>query len=451
MGDRSAIPTYGSRFANYRAFAAGPPRFILEVARRGPIVRVPFFHTSFVVLNECEGVEEVVVRQHASLEKDVTSHRLREFLGHGLLTGEGEHWKRQRRLIQPAFHRRRIAGYADVMVRLAEASMPAWGSAEARDVHADLAGLTLEIVGETLFGADVRGATEAVGEALELTMGRYAGEHYGGLLPLWVPTRHNRRIVAAIRRVDAVIQGIIGERRASGAETDDLLSMLLHAQDEDGSRMSDAQLRDECLTLFLAGHETTALATSYALFLLACHPEIQEEVAAELDAVLGARTPTIDDVSRLHATTRALKEGMRLYPPAWSIGRQAMRPVHVGGHDLPAGTQFAIFQYGLHRDPRHFPEPERFLPGRWTEDFERSLPKLAYMPFGAGPRICIGNTFAMVEGVLLLACLLRRFHVELAQAPHLDLLFSITLRPSAGVRVRLRPRKPAAAELARAG
>lgn len=449
MSELRAIPRFGGPISNFRAMRRDPEALLLRpLLRAAPLVELPMLGARIFALNERALVEEVVVRQHASLEKDRYSHRLREFLGEGLLTSEGGLWRRQRRLIQPAFHRRRIAEYAAVMARLSAATFAGWGGATAeqtRDVHSEMSALTLRIAGETLFGADMGGATEAVGEAIALVMGRYAGEHFGGLLPLWAPTRHNRRIVRAIRRVDAALGALIAARRGARGQGADLLTMLLEAQDEDGSRMSDQQIRDECITLFLAGHETTALSTSYALYLLAQHPEAQARVQAAIDAALGGRPPTIEDLPRLSAVEEVLKEAMRLYPPAWSIGREALAPVRAGAVTLPRGAQLAIFPWLMHRDPRSFPDPERFAPERWQGGAERALPKLAYMPFGAGPRVCIGNAFAMVEGVVILCCLLQRFTVAPVDAAPLRLQFSITLRPIGGIRLRLRPRAGALA------
>jgi len=445
MNEDRAIPRLGGRISNFLGFGADPEAMLRRLLRAPPLVELPILGSRVFVLNERALVEEVVVRQHASLEKDRFSHRLREFLGEGLLTSEGGLWRRQRRLIQPAFHRRRIAEYAAVMARLSASTFAGWASAGAeqtRNVHGEMSALTLRIAGETLFGADMGGATEAVGEALELVMGRYAGEHFGGLLPLWAPTRHNRRIVRAIRRVDAALGELITARRAARGEGEDLLTMLLEAQDEDGSRMSDRQIRDECITLFLAGHETTALSTSFALYLLAKHPEAQARAQAAIDAALAGRPPTIEDLPRLGAVEEALKEATRLYPPAWSIGRQALAPVRAGAVTLPRGAQIGVFPWLLHRAPRSFPDPELFAPERWQGGAERALPKLAYMPFGAGPRVCIGSAFAMVEGVVILSCLLQRFTVALADPAPPRLQFSITLRPIGGIRLRLCARAP---------
>jgi cytochrome P450 len=341
MSEPGVIPRVGGPISNFRALGRDPEGLLLRpLLRAAPLVELPMMGARIFVLNERALVEEVLVRQHASLEKDRYSHRLREFLGEGLLTSEGALWRRQRRLIQPAFHRRRIAEYAAVMARLSAATFAGWGLAQGeqtRNIHGEMSALTLRIAGETLFGADMGGATEAVGEALELVMARYSGEHFSGLLPLWAPTRHNRRIVRAIRRVDAALGALIAARRGARGQGEDLLTMLLEAQDEDGSRMSDQQIRDECITLFLAGHETTALSTSYALYLLAQHPEAQARAQAAIDAALGGRPPTIEDLPRLSAVEEVLKEAMRLYPPAWSIGKQALAPVRAGAATLPRG------------------------------------------------------------------------------------------------------------------
>ncbi|MEZ4380973.1 MAG: cytochrome P450 [Nannocystaceae bacterium] len=423
------------------AFLNDPLSYVDRLAATGePVLRMGVLNVELCIVNEPALIDEVLVKQHQRFTKDTYTRRLSEFLGNGLLTSEGSFWKRQRRLIQPAFHRKRIASYTAEMSRLAEAMVAGWVDGDVRDVHSDLMALTLEIVGRTLFGADVTDRAAVVGEAIELVMARYGGDVIEMWTPLWVPLPKNRRIRAAVSRVDDVLHEIIGARRRSGADTGDLLSLLLHVQDEDGARMSDRQLRDECITLFLAGHETTALNLSYALFLLAQRPEIQDALAAEVAEVVGERSAGFDDLADLRRCEQVIKEAMRLYPPAWSIGREALEPVELGGYRLKKGTQVAFFMWSLHRNPRYFPEPEAFRPERWTPEFERALPRHAYMPFGGGPRICIGNAFALAEAVLVLAAIVRRFRVEIAQAPTLTLRPSITLRPTGGVRVRLSAR-----------
>ncbi len=427
----------GSLFTRVQALRKAPLAYTQRLAKTGsPLLWLPLPGVSFYVVQDLDAIDEVLVKKHHSFIKDTYTRRLREILGDGLLTSQGAPWRRHRRLIQPAFHRRQIEAYVPDMVRLAEAMVDGFGDHEVRDVHRDLMGLTLEIVGHTLFGTDVSGSAAVVGEAIELAMLRYAGTW----LPLWVPTPLNRRARASLGRVHVLLERIIRECRHSGEVGSDLLSILLSAQDEDGTRMSDRQLRDECMTLFLAGHETTALNLSYTLFLLARRPDLQEALAAEVSEVIGERSPTFEDVRSLVTCQRVIKESMRLYPPAWSIGRQAIEDVEIGGFQLPKGTEVALFMWALHRNPDRFPEPEAFRPERWTAKFERTLPRHAYMPFGGGPRICIGNTFALTEAVLLLATIVRRYRFRLAQPPRLPLRPSITLRPRDGVRLRLEAR-----------
>ncbi|HFE46294.1 MAG TPA: cytochrome P450 [Nannocystis exedens] len=427
----------GSLFTRVQALRHAPLAYTERLANTGePLLWLRLPGVSFYVAQDLGVIDEVLVKKHHSFIKDTYTRRLREILGKGLLTAEGAPGRRQRRLLQPAFHRRQIAGYVPDMVRLAEAMVAGFGDHEVRDVHRDLMRLTLEIVGHTLFGTDVSGSAALVGEAIELAMMRYVGTW----MPLWLPTPLNRRARASLDRVHALLSGIIRERREGGSTGSDLLSLLLRAQDEDGTRMSDRQLRDECMTLFLAGHETTALNLSYTLFLLAMRPDLQEALAAEVGDVLGDRSPTFDDVQSLVACQRVIKESMRLYPPAWSIGRRAIEDVEIGGFPLPKGTEVALFMWALHRNPDRFPEPEAFRPERWTAKFERTLPRHAYMPFGGGPRICIGNTFALTEVVLVLATIVRSYRFRLAQPPRLPLQASITLRPRDGVRLRLEAR-----------
>lgn len=431
----------GSIVVRLRALLRDPLSYVRRLAEsREKVLWLRLPGGGFYVLQDLDVIDEVLVKRHRSFVKDSYTHRLREFLGNGLLTAEGPPWRRQRRLIQPAFHRKRIQGYADEMSGLAEAMVEGWGDSEVRDVHGDLMALTLEIVAKSLFGADVTKSTAAVGVAIDLVMQRHAGI----MLPLWLPTPLNRRVTSSIDEVTTLIDGIIRERRRGAvdaeSERSDLLSLLLAARDEDGGRMDDRQLRDECITLFLAGHETTALTLSYALFLLAQRPDLQEALASEVDAVVGGRPAGFADVPALAGFERVIKESMRLYPPAWSIGRRAIEEVELGGYGLPEGGEVAIFIWALHRDPEHFPEPEAFRPERWTPELERTLPRHAYMPFGGGPRICIGSAFANIEAVLVLVAIVRRYRFRLAQPPRLRLKASITLRPRDGVRLRLKAR-----------
>jgi cytochrome P450 len=315
-----------------------------------------------------------------------------------------------------------------------------WKAGEARDVHADMMRLALDIVARTLFGASAAGQAETVGRALEALMTYYASVM--SLLPWlrWLPTPGNRRFRRAVRDLNAVVYDMIARRRADGPGGEDLLSRLLPLRDEAGRGMTDRELRDEVVTLFLAGHETTALALSYCFYLLATHPDAEARLSAELAEVLRGRSPTSSDVPRLRYAEWVVKESMRLYPPAPSIGREAINDCEIGGYHVPKGTQIGLVQWIVHRDPRWFDEPEAFKPERWDNDRAKRLPRGAYFPFGDGPRICIGTHFAMMETVLILATVLQRYRLELAPGYRLELFPSITLRPKHGVLVVLHER-----------
>jgi cytochrome P450 len=386
-------------------------------------------------------VEEILVKKPELFRKDRTSRLLGRVVGNGLLVNEGESWRRQRRLLQPAFHQRQLQSYAAVMVAAAERAAAGWQAGEVRDVHEAMMAVTLNIVAETLFGADVSGQAGRIGGIISGLM-----EEFGRILglaamfqpPAWVPTSANRRLRAASRELDSVILGIIEARRKTpDAAADDLLSLLVRARDEDGGGMTDAQVRDEAVTLFLAGHETTALALTYALYLLAAHPDRQARLAQELQRVLGDRRPEMGDLENLKYTDAVVLEAMRLYPPAWVVARQALQEVEIGGYRFPKGAQFVMSPWVIHRDARNFDDPEAFNPERWEGDLARRLPRFAYFPFGGGPRVCIGNRFAMMEAKLVLAVVAQRFRFEVTRQTELTLLPSVTLRPRHGIRLRL--------------
>jgi cytochrome P450 len=313
-------------------------------------------------------------------------------------------------------------------------------------------GLTLEIVAQTLFSASVGDKAARVGKALDALMKYLAGP--GGILSWWkyLPTPGAFRFRRAVRELDAVILETVAQRRAGGTEHEDLLARFLNARDEDGSRMSDKQLRDEMVTLLLAGHETTAAALSFCLYLLALHPEVDARLAAELDEVLGGKPPTLEDLPRLRYTESVVKEAMRIYPPVPSVGREALADCEIGGYYVPKGAQIALVQWVTHRDPRWFGEDaEKFRPERWDNDLTRRIPRCAYFPFADGPRGCIGNQFAMMEAVLILATVASRYRLTLVPGYRLRLLPSVTLRPRGGIQmdVHERPRQPGAASGAR--
>lgn len=393
-------------------------------------------------LNHPDLIEHVLVTANRNFQKNFAQRMLRPLLGNGLLTSEGDFWRRQRRLAQPAFLRERVTAYADLMVAYAERMADEWRAGEARDLHADMMRLTLEIAARTLFGADVGGAARDVGEAFALFQEAFSKRLMSWPAPpRWLPTPNNLRLWWAARRLDAIVYGVIKQRRASGEERDDLLSRLLHAQDEDdGGRMTDQQLRAEVMTLLLAGHETTALALSWTWYLLAGHPEADARLAAELAEVLGGRPPTAADLPRLRFAEAVVLESMRLYPPAYGFGREAVEDCELGGYRIPAGANVFLLQWVVHRDPRWFADPEKFRPERWLDGLASRLPKYAYFPFGGGPRLCIGNAFAMTEAILVVAALAQRFRFALAPGQVVTPWPSITLRPRGGMRMTLAER-----------
>jgi cytochrome P450 len=419
-----------------------PLRFLRGTQQRyGDVVRVALGPLEVTLLSHPDLVEDVLVTRNRLWQKDRYLHEtLRPVLGDGLLSSEGDFWRRQRRLAQPAFHRDRIKAYGAIMVTHAERLAAQWRDGEIRDVHADMMHLTLEIVAETLFGANVGHQAEAVGAALESVLA-VASDPFELFFP-WLkrlPTPMRRRFGRGVVELDAIVYGIIERRRASGAgETNDLLSMLLHARDDDGSRMSDKQLRDECMTLFLAGHETTALNLSWTWLLLSQHPAVSAKLSRELADVLGDRSPTFDDLPNLRYAAHIIAESLRLYPPAWSMGREAREDVELGGYRIARGDQVWFCPWAIQRDPRWFDDPNEFRPERWEGDFAKSLHRYAYFPFGGGPRFCIGQAFAQMEAVLLLATLARSFRLEVQPSPRPVPEPSVTLRPKHGLRVRVR-------------
>ena len=409
----------------------------------GDIVFLRFLGVPMCLLNRPDCIESVLVTQHSNFEKSKDYRALRRVLGNGLLTSEGEFWRRQRKLVQPAFHQERIAAYTEVMVAYSERMLASWKDGQGLDVHEAMMRLTLDIVAKTLFDTDVSREAEDVGAALQFLMGKFMRQAaFAFLLPDSIPIPTTRRLRRAVGQLDKVIYEIIRRRRASGTMSGDLLSVLLQAQDDEGLGMTDRQLHDEIMTLFLAGHETTANALSWTWLLLGQHPEVEEKLVEELRRVLGGRAPTASVLPRLTYTEMVLREAMRLYPPVWVIGRRALAPFRLGNYELPAETNVVMSQLITHRDAKYFPEPERFDPDRWRPNDPRNLalPRFAYFPFGGGPRVCIGAGFSMMEAVLLLATIAQKFKLTLVPGQTIEKLPSVTLRPKSGIRVILHRR-----------
>lgn len=392
-----------------------PLGFLERTAREGgDLVEMRFLRERGWLVSDPALIEQVLVKLAGSFQKDPPLRELRRILGNGLLTSEGEFWKRQRRLIQPAFHRDRIARYAAIMVEHAARMVDRWHDGQRIDLHREMMETTADIVVRALFGSDA-GNTREVAHCIEVVMARFT-DPILLMFPVLerLPTPTNRRVREVVPRLERIVRGFIEQRRAMGdtAPKDDLLAMLLAAQDEDGSRMSDQQVRDEVLVLYLAGHETTALALCWTFHLLASSPHVEARLHNEVDAVLGARDPSLDDLPRLEYTARVVKESLRMYPPAWALGREAIAPIELAGHRFDVGAWIWVVPWVVHHDPRWYPEPWRFDPDRWEEPRAKALPKFAYFPFGGGPRICIGNQFAMMEATLILATVARRFRLR---------------------------------------
>ena len=402
------------------------------------------FRRAFLVYHP-DAIEQVLVTRNRDYQKSPGVRLLRSLFGDGLLLSEGDFWLRQRRLVQPAFHRQRVSAYGEVMTAYTTRRLAQWKEGTTVEINAEMMALTQAIVAKTLFDADVADETRTVGDAIQVLMEDF-NVRIGSLLQLlpdWVPTPANVKARRAIRRLDAIVYRMLAERRRSTEDRGDLLSILLHAQDaDDGSRMTDTQVRDEVMTLFIAGHETTAVALSWIWYLLSHHPEVDARLAEELRAVLEGRPPTAADLPRLTYAEMVVTEAMRLYPPAYALGRQAITRTEVAGHPIPARVIVIVPTWVVHRDARWFPDPDAFRPERWADGAARQLPRFAYLPFGGGPRQCIGSSFAMMEAVLLLATIAQHFRLTLLPGQTVTPTPYVTLRPEPGMRMLLTRRAP---------
>ena len=431
---------------NFFTFRRDATSYLQHLAQKyGDIVYFKMGPQHVFFLNHPDLVKDVLITHNDNFIKGRALQRAKRLLGEGLLTSEGEFHRRQKRLALPAFHRQRIAAYAEVMTKYGERISSDWRDGEAMDISVEMMRLTLAVVGKTLFDADVERDAQDVGESLSAIMNLFDAM----LLPFSeylekLPLPQTRRFEKAKERLDAIIYKIIDERRRSGIDRGDLLSMLLLAQDEEGARseqMTDEQVRDEVMTLFLAGHETTANALTWTWYLLSQNTEAEQRFHAEIDEVLGDRLPSVDDVPKLKYAEMVLAESMRLYPPAWAIGRLAVKDFQLDGYTVPAGSLVLLSQFVMHRDPRFFPDPARFRPERWRTDERESRPQYSYFPFGAGSRRCIGESFAWMEGVLLLATIARKWRMSLVPNHRIELQPVITLRPKHGMRMVVERRR----------
>jgi cytochrome P450 len=435
--------------------AAWPGQLLLQLQRdplaffvraretHGDVVRFAFGRETVYLLSHPDLVRDVLLTQAQAFHKGLGLERARILLGEGLLTSEGAFHLRQRRLLQPAFHRSRIAGYAEAMVDIAEAAAARWSADAELDVAEEMMRITLAVVAKTLFGADVEGTAADVGRALTDTLGLFGALSLPfGELVLRLPLPAVRRFRRGRGRLDAEVARIVAQRRAEGGDRGDLLSMLLAARDDEGRPMTDGQLRDEVMTLFLAGHETTANALAWTFHLLGENPAVERALHGELDTVLGTRRPGAEDSGGLPVTTAVFSEALRLFPPAWVLGRRAREAVRLGdGTLIPDGALAVLSPFVVQRDARWFPDPLTMRLDRWTPEGRADRHRFAYFPFGAGTRSCIGEAFAWMEGTLVLAVLARAWRLSPVPGIRVRTEPRITLRPK-GLRMRAGRRRP---------
>jgi len=434
------LPLVGSVFRRF----GSPLTFFEEMKKnQGDAVRFTLFNEHFILFSNPALINEVLVTKQNSFRKGRALEGARVFLGNSLLVSEGEEHTRQRRLIQPAFHRGRIAGYAKVMAEKTRAWVDAQHAGKEIDLAVEMNRLTLTVVGDTLFGSEVEAQATEIAESLTVIIENFNRM----LLPFWkvmrrLPTKRNLKLFEAQKKLDATVYAIIAERRKDGRDHGDLLSMLLAAEDAENpqKRLTDIEIRDQAMTLFIAGHETTANALAWTWHLLTKHEAVRQKMKAEIDAVLGPdRLPGLEDTANLPYTTAVFSESMRLFPPVWVVGRRALEDITIGDYEVPRRTIVITSQYIVHRDERFWPNALEFKPERWLdEQAKEARPKFAYFPFGGGGRICIGDAFAWTEGVILLAVMAQRWRFEAMPDQVIDLNASVTLRPKHGLKMFVR-------------
>jgi len=441
-------PSWWTMPKQISGLAQDPRGFMTHLAETwGPIMRYHIAMEKLVLVTEPELIEEVLVKKHSSFHKDPITRLLEWVLGNGLVTSEDDFWKRQRKLMAPPLTKKQIQSYADSMVKQTLRLVEKYKDNEVRDLHHDMMEVTLEIVVETLFGTTPGKQTARVGEAMETFMYQFTLElsTIRRILPRFVPVEGRKEMQRASQTLSEIIYELIQKRRKefenNPVETEgkrnDLLTRLILARDDEGVGMTDKQLRDEAVTIFAAGHETTALALTYALYFLAGSPDTLQKLQQEVQEVLQGEPPTLADIEALTYTTAVLKESMRLYPPAWIIGREALEDLELGGYLIRKGNHIMMPQWIVHRSERWFEEPNSFKPERWIGDLEKNLPRFAFYPFGGGARVCIGNHFAMMESILILATFIQKVQFEYIPDKPFEQIPSVTLRPVHPVNMRI--------------
>lgn len=425
-----------------------PFKFLLKLTEEyGDIVRFQGL-PSFILVNHPDHIRHVLQKTNQTYNKDLYDYRvLKQLLGEGLVTSEGPLWAHQRKLMQPVFHRKRIEVFAQMMTDTILEMLGRWekkrpGNDDYLEMDKEMMILTLDIAARSLMGLEIRQHADTIQKCLLATNIRPISVQ--GVLSTmpWIPAPSNLRYLRAVRTLDDIVYGIIKERRKDAGERDDLLSMLINTKDEEtGEGMNDKQLRDEALTLLLAGHETSATALCWIWYLLSRHPEVEQRFHAELDSVLGGRLPTVEDLFKLPYGRMVIQEAMRIYPPVWGIARRAMVEDEIGGYRIPAGSIISLIAYTMHRHPRYWDNPERFDPERFSEERSAQREPFSYYPFGGGPRVCIGNHFAMMELQLCLTIIGQRFRLLLKPQHPIELEARVTIRPRYGLPMRLQKRQ----------
>ena len=424
-----------------------PLKFLRETRQYGDVVRMRFVFSDAYLIYHPDSIKHVLQENNRNYNKDIFTYKMfRPFLGQGLLINDGESWLHQRRLMQPAFHRKRITAYSTVMTDNTTKLIEHWQiyvqQNSSLDIAEEMMSLTLQIVGKTLFSLDLSDKSNTIGEAVTTLLKLLGNYVYAPFPPISIPTARNRRLLAANRTLEQVIYRIIAERRAQNVDTGDLLSMLLLARDEEtGQGMNDRQIRDELMTMLLAGHETTANTLAWTWYLLSQHPEVEQRLYTEVDEVLGGALPTVEHLSELKYTNMVLEEALRLYPPASIFGRKAIADDELGGYPIPANSMILVSPYAVQHHPDYWPDPERFDPERFTPEHTAERPHYAYFPFSSGPRMCIGSSFAMMEAQLILATIVQRYRLRLVPGHPVEPQMLVTLRPKYGLPMTLHRRE----------
>jgi len=414
-----------------------------QVHEHGDVVHVKVVNHHAYVLSHPRDIETVLISKSSNFIKSVFLRESKALFGDGLLTSDGALWQRQRRLLQPSFHHEHVLSYTRTMLESTARMLATWQDGEERDVHQDMTRLTMEIVAKVLFGEEISSEAEQACDAFGMFFKQYDDRFGLYLIPEWLPTPSNLRYRHAIRKLDDIVLRIIRRKRATAngnGHAPDVLSILLKAGEGNEAAMAERQIRDEMMTLFFTGHETTALALAWTFYLLGQNPTEEQKLQTEVDTVLQGRAPTFQDLARMPFLEMVFKESLRLYPPAYGVVREALNDCEIGGYPIPKGATLAMFQWVVQRDPRFFDRPNDFVPQRWENDFAKTLPRCAYFPFGAGSRLCIGNTFAQAEVPMLLASIVQKFQLKLVPGHRVVTAPSLTLRPLKGIRVTLKKR-----------